>query len=221
LCQRAWLLRLTTAAAAFCAVVRACPSPFSWALPSSCEELAQNGVRREAVPNPFGGVRRTLCASKSLAAVGSMLQPQSIAVIHRKIPATPFALLRDARKTERGAGFFLIGWISGATTPFALVKRLDPPRGISTRGGYSRKMQPSANVLHGRRIRHADVPSDGQPSEHRAAEALPICRETRRKPPRPSDDNRLAKHTLDQALYPESRRSGPAAQSEPLPPRRR
>jgi hypothetical protein len=27
------------------------------------KELAQNGVRREAVPDMFGGARRTLCAS--------------------------------------------------------------------------------------------------------------------------------------------------------------
>jgi hypothetical protein len=105
--------------------------------------------------------------------------------------------------------------------PAEAGKRLDPPREFSTRGGCSRKIQPSANVLHGRRIRHADVPSDEEPNEHRAAEAPPISQETRRKPPRPSDDNRLAKHTLDRALRPESRRSQPAAQSEPLPPQRR
>jgi hypothetical protein len=27
------------------------------------EEHAQNGVRRDFVPNPLGGARRTLCAS--------------------------------------------------------------------------------------------------------------------------------------------------------------
>ncbi len=31
------------------------------------EELAQNGVRRDTVPNPSGGVHRTLCASKDRA----------------------------------------------------------------------------------------------------------------------------------------------------------
>jgi hypothetical protein len=31
------------------------------------EELAQNGVRRETVPNPSGGARRTLYASKERA----------------------------------------------------------------------------------------------------------------------------------------------------------
>jgi hypothetical protein len=31
------------------------------------EEVAQNGVRREIVPNASGGARRTLCASKELA----------------------------------------------------------------------------------------------------------------------------------------------------------
>jgi hypothetical protein len=31
---------------------------------SPFEELAQNGVRREAIHNPPGGARRTLCASK-------------------------------------------------------------------------------------------------------------------------------------------------------------
>jgi hypothetical protein len=30
----------------------------------SFEEHAQNGVRRETVPDPLGGARRTLCASK-------------------------------------------------------------------------------------------------------------------------------------------------------------
>jgi len=30
------------------------------------EELAQNGLRREAVPDPSGGLRRTLCAPQKL-----------------------------------------------------------------------------------------------------------------------------------------------------------
>jgi hypothetical protein len=32
-------------------------------LPPTFEEFAQNGVRREIVPEVFGGARRTLCAS--------------------------------------------------------------------------------------------------------------------------------------------------------------
>ena len=36
-------------------------------LDSATEELAQNGVRRETVPDPSGGARRTLCASEELA----------------------------------------------------------------------------------------------------------------------------------------------------------
>ena len=32
---------------------------------AASKELAQNGVRRETVPDSFGGARRTLCASKN------------------------------------------------------------------------------------------------------------------------------------------------------------
>jgi hypothetical protein len=36
----------------------------------SHEQLAQNGVRCEAVPNPFGGARRTFCVFEELAQNG-------------------------------------------------------------------------------------------------------------------------------------------------------
>ena len=41
------------------------PGPFGGARRTLCasKELAQNGVRRGPVPGPFGGARRTLCAS--------------------------------------------------------------------------------------------------------------------------------------------------------------
>ena len=39
------------------------------------EGLAQNGARREPVPNPFGGARRTLCASKEHAQNGVRREP--------------------------------------------------------------------------------------------------------------------------------------------------
>src|SRR5580658_4305631 len=41
---------------------RWCRGAFSERSLGTSKELAQNGVRRETVPDPFGGARRTLCA---------------------------------------------------------------------------------------------------------------------------------------------------------------
>jgi hypothetical protein len=53
------------------AIARTQDTPLMRHLP---EELAQNGVRREAIPGWSRGARRTLCASKGLSASAN---PQS------------------------------------------------------------------------------------------------------------------------------------------------
>jgi pimeloyl-ACP methyl ester carboxylesterase len=45
----------------------------SLSLPRASEELAQNGARRETVPNPSGGTRRALCASMVGVSLGGWL----------------------------------------------------------------------------------------------------------------------------------------------------
>src|ERR1700678_1666045 len=81
-------------------------------------------------------------------------------------------------------------------------------------------MELSASDPHGTRIRHAGGPSDGQPSERRAAEAIPIFPQSRRRHSRPSDDIRPAKHNRDRVQRPEFRQSRREVQVAPLPLRR-
>ncbi len=68
----------------------------------SGEELAQNGVRREAVPDPRGGARRTLCACETLkamvrAALTDAFSPRCLHCSRRKRLRRPCVLPRSSR----------------------------------------------------------------------------------------------------------------------------
>jgi hypothetical protein len=70
------------------------PNPLRGARRTLCafEEHAQNGVQRELAPNPLGGARRTLCASN--VACGSE-------VVAAAPPATPWYGIPEERGAER------------------------------------------------------------------------------------------------------------------------
>ena len=85
------------------------------------EELTQNGVRRETVPDPSGGARRTLCALRNSRKTERGAKPF---LVRLEVGAAPFALLlRNSRKTECGAKQFLVR-LEVRAAPFAFLRSL-------------------------------------------------------------------------------------------------
>jgi hypothetical protein len=84
------------------------------------EEHAQDGVRRDFVPNPSAvraapfallrNTRKTACGAK-------LFLTRSV------VRAAPFALLRNTRKTECGAKRFLTNPLAVRAARFALTKK--------------------------------------------------------------------------------------------------
>ncbi len=64
------------------------------------KEHAQNGVRRDFVPDPLGGARRTLCAFEEHAQNGVR---RDLFLIRLAVRAAPFALLPNIRAPDSPA----------------------------------------------------------------------------------------------------------------------
>ena len=85
--------------------------------PESFEELAQNGVRREAIPDPDGGARRTLCASRQIAVGFPAASPESKQLGHCDVPR----VFIHSTKDEFCPTSCLESYFAGLTGPKQLI----------------------------------------------------------------------------------------------------
>ena len=108
---------------------------------AALKELAQNGARREAVPGLFCGAHRTFALLRNPRKTERGAKQFLVCFVVR---TAPFALLRNSRKTEHGAKQFLALFVV-RTAPFALLRNSRK----TERGSPKRRSDPGTAARSG------------------------------------------------------------------------